>query len=69
MIKRQRVTLEILENDAHSRNRAAPGAADDPQYYQIDPDLRTIIEAWPNLPQAIKAAVGAILEAAESGGD
>jgi hypothetical protein len=35
---------------------------------QADPDLARIAEAWPGLPDAIKAGILALVKAAEGGG-
>jgi hypothetical protein len=39
------------------QNGATKGSAGD----EIDPDLAAIVEAWPNLPQPLRAAVLAIV--------
>ena len=54
---------EIPGKNAHSRNSAAPGAADDTQNAHIDPDLPRVIDAWPALPEAVKAGILAMVEA------
>jgi len=58
----QRVTPEHLEENAHFREGAAPGAENG----LIDPDLWTIIEWWPDLPEAVKAGIGAMVNAQPS---
>ena len=43
---------------------AAPGAAVGPENAPIDPDLRAIIERWAELPDAVKAGIVAMVNAA-----
>ena len=57
----QRVTRENSEKNTHSENRAAPGAATEPQNVPIDPDLQMIIETWANLPKAVRAGMVAMI--------
>ena len=58
-----RVTPENTGKNTHSENRAAPGAATDPVNGPIDPDLAAIIERWADLPQAVRAAMIAMVRA------
>ena len=44
---------------------AAPGAAPKNGNARIEPELAHVIAAWPTLPPAIRAAVLAMLRAAE----
>ena len=60
----QRVTPENTEENAHPENRAAAGAAVDSENVQIDADLRAIVERWADLPDAVKAGIVAMVQAA-----
>ena len=51
------------EENAHSREGAAVVAENTP----IDPDLQSIIERWSKLPEAIKAAMLAMVHSADNG--
>lgn len=51
----QRVTVPNPEENAASEICAAPGAAVAPDEDVIDADLQAVIDAWPDLPNAIKA--------------
>ena len=64
MIKSQRVAPENTEENAHSRNGAAPGAAVGIENDPIDPDLQAIIERWADLPEAVRTGILAIVKAA-----
>jgi len=67
-----RALAENPEKNADSETRAAPGAArgtspdfsGDPP--EIPPELRRIIAAWPNLPEAVRRGIAAMIEAAMS---
>ena len=61
----QRATLENPEQNAHSRDSAAAGATVDPENGPIDPDLQTIIEGWPDLPEPVKAGILAMVHGAD----
>tara|TARA_B100000809_G_scaffold33746_1_gene29600 strand:- start:172 stop:387 length:216 start_codon:yes stop_codon:yes gene_type:complete len=61
----QRATLETPEQNAHSRDSAAAGAAVDPENCPIDPDLRFIVERWDELSGPFKAGILAMVRAAE----
>ena len=52
------------EKNAHSENRAAAGAAVEPDNAPIDADLQAIIERWADLPEAVKAGIVAMVRAA-----
>ena len=54
-------TVGGLEN-AHSGNCAASGAADDSPL-SIDAELQAIIQRWPDLPDAVKTGVAAMVRA------
>jgi len=56
----QRKTAILAEGGAES---GAAGAADAP----VDADLRAVVEAWPDLPEAARARILAIIEAAGGG--
>ena len=62
----QRVALENPEKNAHSQASAAQGAAVDSQNEPIDTDLLVIIERWPDLPDALKAGIVAMIQTAKS---
>ena len=49
----------------HADNRSAAqfGAVGD-ENRSIDPDLAAVIEAWPTLPEAVKAGILAMVNAA-----
>ncbi len=53
------------EENAHSREGAAPGAAVVAENTPIDLDLQSIVERWTKLPDAIKAAMLAMVRAAD----
>ncbi len=53
----QPATPEIPEENAHSRDSAAPGAAVGAQIAPVDPELQAIIERWPDLTDAVKAGI------------
>ena len=46
---------------AHSENCAAPGAADETPATPLDLDLLSVIEAWADLPPAVKAGIVAMV--------
>ena len=55
-------TPENPEENAHSIDGAAPGAAVELGSTPIDPDLQALIDAWPMLPGQVKAAVMEIIQ-------
>ena len=61
-----RATPVNVEENIHSRDCAAPGAAVGAENGPIDPDLARVIEAWPKLPAAIRAGVLAMIDAADT---
>ena len=61
MIRSQSATPENPEENALSRDSAAPGAAVGAQNTSIDPDLQAIIERWPELPDTVKAGILAMV--------
>jgi|GEM_PF-4120276 hypothetical protein len=61
----QRVEAVNPEENAHSREGAAPGAAVVAENTPIDLDLQSIVERWTKLPDAIKAAMLAMVRAAD----
>ena len=52
------------EENAHSREAAAPDAAVVAENIPIDSDLQSIIDCWPKLPDGIKAAMLAMVRVA-----
>ena len=56
------VSPEIPEENAHFPKGAAQGAAVGAENAPIDPDLQTIIERWPDLPQKVKDGLMAIVK-------
>ncbi|MBT6158040.1 MAG: hypothetical protein HOK71_09835 [Planctomycetaceae bacterium] len=61
----QRVGAKNPEDNAHSREGAAPGAAVGAEITPIDVDLAAVVDAWPKLPEAIRAGILAMIRAAE----
>jgi hypothetical protein len=61
----QRVGAINPEENAHSRDGAAPGAAVVAENSPVDPDLQSIIERWTKLPDAVKAAMLAMVRVAD----
>jgi len=57
-------TPENTEENAHSRDGTAPGAAVDAENGPIDVDLQVIIQRWPDLPEAVKTGILAMVHAA-----
>jgi hypothetical protein len=43
---------------------AAAGAADGAETALLDPDLQLVVEAWENLPEATRAGILAMIQAA-----
>jgi len=68
LIKSQSATPEIPGKKAHSENCAAPGAAVGSENTPIDPDLAAVVDAWPKLPEAIRAGILAMIRAAGGAG-
>ena len=63
----QRVEGKNPEENTHSREGAAPGAAVVAENTPIDLDLQSIVERWTKLPDAIKAAMLAMVRVADDG--
>ena len=55
------------EGKANSEKCAAPGAAVQIDNSTLDPDLQTIIDRWPALPDAVKAGILAMVQASSGG--
>jgi hypothetical protein len=51
------------ENDILGQS-AAPGAAVDAAIPHVDPDLVAIAEAWPTLPEVVRAGILAMVKTA-----
>ncbi len=62
-----RARAENAEETADVETRAAPGAAPSAANAPLDPDLRRLNEAWPDLLPAIRRAILAMIEAPASG--
>ena len=65
----QRVSAEIPEKKAHSRGSAAPGAAVGAENTPIDADLQVIIQRWPELSEAVKAGILAMVKMTGDGAE
>ena len=65
LISSQAAHAEKPEENAHSRDSAAPGAAVDPENGPVDPDLRFIAERWDELSEPVKAGILAMVRAAD----
>ncbi|MDA0991881.1 MAG: hypothetical protein O3A51_14165 [Verrucomicrobia bacterium] len=65
LIKSQSAEGENPDENADFQNRAAQGAAIDTPKAPGDPDLAAVVEAWPKLPEAIRAGILAMIRAAE----
>ena len=63
------VTLKNPEKNAHSQSGAAHSAADEHAEGPIDPDLRDVIQRWPDLPEAVRAGILAMVRQCAPGGD
>jgi hypothetical protein len=50
-----------------SQTGGAESGAIPPDFEQMDPDLQTVIDAWPTLPSALKAGILAMIAAARTG--
>ena len=59
----------FAEKNAHSRERAALGAAASAENAAIDSDLQAIVKSWPNLSVAVKAGIVAMVRAASRAQD
>jgi hypothetical protein len=61
LILNQTTTPQNTEENADSGNSAALDAATEPFHVSFDADLRSIIDAWPDLPNALKAGIAAMV--------
>ena len=61
----QRVNPEITEENTLSREGAARGAAVGAENAHIAPDLQSVIERWPELSEAVKASIVAMVVAGD----
>ena len=52
-----------VEENAHSSERAAQGAALGADLLLVDSDLQAIVDAWPALPEAVRAGILAMIGA------
>ena len=58
--------MENPEENALCHDSAAPGAAVGRENTPIDPDLAAIIDRWPELPEAVKAGILAMVRSADA---
>ncbi len=61
------VVVEFPEKFGHTSSRAAAGAALNPAIAPISPELQFIISTWPDLPEAIRAAMVALVQPYDAG--
>jgi hypothetical protein len=64
-----RTASETPGNTALSAKGGAESGALTPTKTNIDPALSALIDAWPMLPEAIRAGILAMIRAAVSGGE
>ncbi len=69
LIKSQFATPKISEENALFLQSAAQGAAVSAANAAIDPELQTIVERWPGLPDALKAGILAMINATIGNGE
>ncbi len=69
LIKSQFATPKITEENALSQQSAAQGAAVGAANGPIDPELQTIVERWPGLPDALKAGILAMIDVTIGNGE
>ncbi|MCC7193488.1 MAG: hypothetical protein IT444_11965 [Phycisphaeraceae bacterium] len=62
-----RPVAENIEKQADFEISAAPCAARDAQAHAIDPTIATLINAWDNLPEPVRAGILAMIQAAKGG--
>ena len=55
---------ENTGKNAHSQEGVAPATAAGAEKLEIEPDLQSIIELWPELSEAVKADVLALVRVA-----
>ncbi len=60
-------TGKTLGNSGNSERSGADSGADPVNSLQIDPDLQRLIDSWPNLPEAVKAGIAAMVNASNAG--
>jgi hypothetical protein len=60
---------EMHGNEPESNSRATAGATWDAEgiHSGVADDLRSVVDAWPDLPEALKAGILAMVRAASSG--
>jgi hypothetical protein len=61
-----RTSVNFSKKTRYSQCRGAKSAALGPKETPIDLGLKTVVEAWPTLPEAIKAGILAMIRAAQS---
>jgi len=62
-------TPETLEDNGDFQERAAPRAAGSAENGSSEVELAAVVDAWPSLPEPIKAGILAMVEAWLKGGD
>ncbi len=64
LIKSHSATPEILEENAGSRNHGGTSGGSCGEHRQPAADLQAVVEAWPRLPEALRAGILAMVKAA-----
>ena len=66
---RQRKAFASKDLSQAENQGAAFGAAAEPETVAIDPDLQAVVAAWPDLPEAIRGGIAAMVKAAGDGAE
>jgi len=59
----------MIQDYSNPAKRAAKSGSTGPESAAIDPELRAVVDAWPTLPDAIKAGISAMVRAAAQSGE
>ena len=59
----------MIQAYSNPAKRAARSDAPEPKNAAIDPELRAVADAWPTLPDAVKAGILAMVRAAAQSGE